>query len=487
MDTQTPASPAPRVTAVLADDERLMRDQLRARLAEVWPELEIVAEAKNGLEAVQLVDEHRPDIVFLDIRMPGLTGVDAARQIAQLGPRTTVALPDGENADPDVVVDADEEPLLPEIVFITAYDQYAVEAFEQGVVDYVLKPAERERLQVTVQRLQQRLAARRNGEEPASPAAPLQQLLHQLSAKLNPGKAASYLQWIQATVGQTIQMIPVDDVLFFVSDEKYTRVQTAQVEALIRKPIKELVDEHRPDIVFLDIRMPGLTGVDAARQIAQLGPRTGALSNGPSNGERDAESDGDGDGEEPLLPEIVFITAYDQYAVEAFEQGVVDYVLKPAERERLQVTVQRLQQRLAARRNGEEPASPAAPLQQLLHQLSAKLNPGKAASYLQWIQATVGQTIQMIPVEDVLFFVSDEKYTRVQTAQVEALIRKPIKELVDELDPQLFWQIHRSTLVAVKSIAGVTRDFRGRQIVSVKGHNEKLEVSRSYTGLFKGM
>ncbi|MBC7938454.1 MAG: LytTR family transcriptional regulator DNA-binding domain-containing protein, partial [Chitinophagaceae bacterium] len=93
----------------------------------------------------------------------------------------------------------------------------------------------------------------------------------------------------------------------------------------------------------------------------------------------------------------------------------------------------------------------------------------------------------MIPVDDVLFFVSDEKYTRVQTSQVEALIRKPIKELVDEIDPQLFWQIHRSTLVAVKAIAGVARDFRGRQIVSVRGHNEKLEVSRSYTGLFKGM
>ena len=99
----------------------------------------------------------------------------------------------------------------------------------------------------------------------------------------------------------------------------------------------------------------------------------------------------------------------------------------------------------------------------------------------------MGQAIQMIPVADVLFFVSDEKYTRVQTAQVEALIRKPIKELVDELDPKVFWQIHRSTLVSVTAIAGVTRDFRGRQIVSVKGHPEKLEVSRSYTGLFKGM
>ena len=273
-------------TAVLADDERLMRDQLRARLAEVWPELHIVAEAKNGLEAVQLVQEHRPEVVFLDIRMPGLTGVEAARQILQLPPR------EGHDAD-----EADDVDLPPEIVFITAYDQYAVEAFEQGVADYVLKPAERDRLQLTVDRIRQRLAAR---------------------------------------------------------------------------------------------------------------------------------------------------------------QG-----------------------------QGEAPAGP--PLQQLLHQLAARMNPGGKPQYLKWIQATVGQAIQMIPVEDVLFFVSDEKYTRVQTAQVEALIRKPIKELVDEVDPHLFWQIHRSTLVNVKAIAGVTRDFRGRQIVGVRGHPEKLEVSRSYTGLFKGM
>ena len=229
-----------------------------------------------------------------------------------------------------------------------------------------------------------------------------------------------------------------------------------------------LVDQHRPDIVFLDIRMPGLTGVDAARQIAQLPPRAGD--------------------DEELLPEIVFITAYDQYAVEAFEQGVVDYVLKPAERERLQLTAERLRQRLDARRRGDvADDAPAQPLQQLLHQLSARLNPGQQPQYMKWIQANVGPTIQMIAVDEVLFFVSDEKYTRVQTAQVEALIRKPIKELVDELDPQQFWQIHRSTLVNVKAIAGVTRDFRGRQIVAVRGHGEKLEVSRSYAGLFKGM
>ena len=228
----------------------------------------------------------------------------------------------------------------------------------------------------------------------------------------------------------------------------------------------QLVQQHRPEVVFLDIRMPGMTGVEAARQIAQLPPPEGQ--------------------EDDFIPEIVFITAYDQYAVEAFEQGVADYVLKPAERARLQLTVDRIRQRLAARASGAD--APAGPhLQQLLHQLSARLNPGGAARYLEWIQATVGQSIQMIPVSEVLFFISDEKYTRVQTAQVEALIRKPIKELVDEVDPTQFWQIHRSTLVAVKYIAGVTRDFRGRQIVSVKGHNQKLEVSRSYTGLFRGM
>jgi len=233
----------------------------------------------------------------------------------------------------------------------------------------------------------------------------------------------------------------------------------------------ELCREHRPDLVFLDIRMPGLTGVDAARQIVQLP-----------------------DDDSWLVPEIVFITAYDQYAVEAFEQGVADYVLKPAERERLAITVARVKKRLAQRSDADTAEAPAAaelpagqPMQQLLHKLSAQLNPGGAPKYLQWIQATVGQSIQMIPVEDVLFFISDEKYTRVQTAGIEALIRKPIKELVDELDPQLFWQIHRSTLVNVKAIAGISRDFRGRQLVAVKGLTEKLEVSRSYTHLFKGM
>jgi DNA-binding LytR/AlgR family response regulator len=233
-----------------------------------------------------------------------------------------------------------------------------------------------------------------------------------------------------------------------------------------------LTEAHHPELLFLDIRMPGMTGVEAARQIAQLPVDDECADAWPGC-------------------EIVFITAYDQYAVEAFEQGVVDYVLKPAERERLALTVERIKKRLG-QRDGDAPhdqapgASAGAGMQQLLQQLAAQLNPD-AAPRLRWIQASVGQTIQLIPVEDVLFFISDEKYTRVQTPTLEALIRKPIKELVEELDANLFWQIHRSTLVNTRAIAGVSRDARGRQLVSVKGHAEKLEVSRSFAGLFKGM
>ena len=231
----------------------------------------------------------------------------------------------------------------------------------------------------------------------------------------------------------------------------------------------QLTEEHHPDLVFLDIRMPGQTGIEAAREMAQLPTDDECADAWPGC-------------------EIVFITAYDQYAIEAFEQGVVDYVLKPAERERLALTVERIKKRLAQRHAGavadaQRPAGQG--MQQLLQQLASQLP--NATPRLRWIQATVGQSIQMIPVEEVLFFISDEKYTRVQTVTLEALIRKPIKELVDELDANLFWQIHRSTLVNTRVIAGISRDARGRQLVSVKGHPEKLEVSRSFVGLFKGM
>ena len=217
----------------------------------------------------------------------------------------------------------------------------------------------------------------------------------------------------------------------------------------------EAVATHRPDLAFLDIRMPGMTGVEAAREIGDA-------------------------------CHVVFITAYSEYAVEAFEQGAVDYVLKPADSERLAVTVARLKKRL-----GAKPADLGALLEKLAASLDLPADASRSAlrkePYLQWIQASMGQQIRMIPVAEVLFFTSDEKYTRVQTETYEALIRKPIKELVEELDPEHFWQIHRATIVNVKAIAGVTRDLRGRQLVQLKNFPQKLEVSRNFTHLFKQM
>ncbi|XYJ09283.1 LytR/AlgR family response regulator transcription factor [Telluria sp. B2] len=216
----------------------------------------------------------------------------------------------------------------------------------------------------------------------------------------------------------------------------------------------ELVGQHRPDLTFLDIRMPGKTGMEAAREI----------------GERS---------------QIVFVTAYDQYAVEAFERGAVDYVLKPSEPERLKVTVERLKARLEAS-NGKPGAAVNDSVTAMLSQLAEKIAAPKP-KHLQWIQASIGQDLRMIPVEEILFFRSDEKYTCVQTEKFEALIRKPVRDLAEELDPSLFWQIHRATLVNVNAIEGVTRDIRGRHLVLIKGRPEKLEVSRSFLHLFKQM
>lgn len=208
-----------------------------------------------------------------------------------------------------------------------------------------------------------------------------------------------------------------------------------------------LVGQHKPDFAFLDIRMPGKTGLEAAQSIG-------------------------------TQCHVVFITAYDQYALEAFDRGAVDYVLKPAEPERLQRTVERLKARLAA---------PPSDMTTMLAQLAKQMGIAPKPSYLQWIQASIGQELRMIPVQDILFFQSDEKYTRVQTSRYEALIRKPVRDLCEELDPTLFWQIHRSTLVNVNAIDGVTRDLRGRHLVMIKGLTEKLEVSRSFVHLFKQM
>jgi DNA-binding LytR/AlgR family response regulator len=211
-----------------------------------------------------------------------------------------------------------------------------------------------------------------------------------------------------------------------------------------------LVDELKPDFTFLDIRMPGKTGMEAA---ALIGNKS----------------------------HVVFVTAYDAYAVEAFERGAVDYVLKPPEQERLKITAERLRDRLA-KPGGDVNASVTA----MLSQLAEKIATPKP-KYLQWIQASIGQDLRMIPVEEILFFRSDEKYTCVQTEKFEALIRKPVRDLAEELDPSLFWQIHRATLVNVNAIEGVTRDIRGRHLVMVKGRSDKLEVSRSFLHLFKQM
>ncbi|GGX82802.1 DNA-binding response regulator [Pseudoduganella dura] len=212
----------------------------------------------------------------------------------------------------------------------------------------------------------------------------------------------------------------------------------------------DLVDELQPDFTFLDIRMPGKTGMEAA---AAIGNKS----------------------------HVVFVTAYDAYAVEAFERGAVDYVLKPPEQERLKITAERLKDRLN-KPAGDVNASVTAMLSQLAEKITAP-----KPKFLQWIQASIGQDLRMIPVEEILFFRSDEKYTCVQTDKFEALIRKPVRDLADELDPALFWQIHRATLVNVNAIEGVTRDIRGRHLVMVKGRPEKLEVSRSFLHLFKQM
>jgi DNA-binding LytR/AlgR family response regulator len=210
-----------------------------------------------------------------------------------------------------------------------------------------------------------------------------------------------------------------------------------------------LLDEHRPDVMFLDIQMPGATGLEVARQ-----------ASGRCH--------------------VVFVTAYDQHAVAAFDQGAVDYVLKPVSAARLFTAVSRLKQRLG---------TPPARLDATLNGLGSAGAPPPAATrqYLRWINASVGQNVKLITVDEISYFQADNKYTRVVTAEGEALIRKPLKELVEELDPNQFWQIHRSTLVNAASIAGVTRDFRGRMLVKLKSRPETLLVSDSYTHLFRQM
>lgn len=205
-----------------------------------------------------------------------------------------------------------------------------------------------------------------------------------------------------------------------------------------------LLKRLKPDVVFLDIQMPGLTGVEVARH---------------------AEG----------RCHVVFVTAYDAHAVAAFEQGAVDYVLKPYDAARLALAVQRVKQRL-----GTEPPA----LDGVLRELA---NAAPATQHLRWINASLGSEVRVITVDEVCYFQSDTKYTRVVLADSEALIRRPLKELQEQLDPGCFWQIHRSTIVNANAIAGVSRDFRGRVSLRLKTRSEKLPVSEAHEQLFRQM
>lgn len=220
-----------------------------------------------------------------------------------------------------------------------------------------------------------------------------------------------------------------------------------------------LIDELAPSIAFLDIRMPGLTGLEVASRLQHSAS----------------------------APHVVFVTAYDQYAVEAFEREAVDYLLKPPTRERLGRTVSKLRRQLAEANLGA-----AAPAADLLARLAAVMTQAQqpAAPRLEWIRAAhgaQGQETRMIAIDEVIYFEANVKYVSVFTAAGESLIRTPLKELVDGLDPSRFWQVHRGTVVAAKHIAGTTRDFRGRTLVRLKGRPEELVVSRAYLHLFKQM
>ena len=246
------------------------------------------------------------------------------------------------------------------------------------------------------------------------------------------------------------------------------RAILAEDEALLRDQLRELLaaawpeleivalaedgrqaidamEQHRPDVLFLDIQMPEASGLEVAR-----------LASGRCH--------------------VVFVTAYDQYAVAAFEEGAVDYVMKPLSGARIATAVQRVKERLKM-----VPAN----LNGLLDNLANP--PPRNGQYLRWINASRGDDVQLITIEEVRYFHSDTKYTRVVAAKREGLIRKTIKELVAELDPASFWQMHRATIVNVNAVESVGRDLRGRVILRLKDRPELLQVSQPYAHLFRQM
>ena len=240
-------------TCIIAEDESLLRNALIDQLHAAWPELQVLAECEDGASAVEALAEFTPDIAFLDIRMPGLTGLEVASAAAQASPRT-------------------------QIVFVTAYDQYAIDAFERGAIDYLLKPIKPERLAATVQRLQ----ARSGNPDAATLAA----LIEHLGAASRANEASEPLTWITASAGKETRLILVDDVAYFRADNKYTTVMTDEGEALLRTPIKELVTVldpacfkqiHRSTIVNLKA-IAAITRDDAGRGIVRLKNRPETLT-----------------------------------------------------------------------------------------------------------------------------------------------------------------------------------------------------------------
>jgi len=198
--------------AIIADDEEQLRTYLKSQLSYVWPDLIICGEARNGQEALELIKKYRPDIAFLDIRMPGLSGMEVAKEIARSC----------------------------WVVFVTAYDQYAVEAFENEAIDYILKPVTRERLERTVKRLKEQIVSS------SKPPLDLSEIVERLMAGLPNRQATEYLQWIRVQHGDGVRLIPVEEVCYFKASDKYTTVITKEGESLIRKPVRELASELDP-------------------------------------------------------------------------------------------------------------------------------------------------------------------------------------------------------------------------------------------------
>ena len=218
----------------------------------------------------------------------------------------------------------------------------------------------------------------------------------------------------------------------------------------------EAIAARQPDVAFLDIRMPGLSGLEVASAMIEGGMKT----------------------------EVVFVTAYDQYAIDAFERGAVDYLLKPVARERLAGTVGRVRERLERRQHGGQDLGQ---LQALLQQLQTIAPPQPKAPPLVWLTASRGQETRLILVDDVAYFQADSKYTVVMTADGEALLRKPIRDLLEVLDPSMFKQVHRSTIVNLRAVGGVTRDESGRGTLRLKNRPETLAVSQPFMALFRNM